>query len=451
MAGVCGPKKGPGTSELGADKFENGPLLRFGGPQAVSEFRSLRAACSPLAEASARISTLSLRGEAPPSLFPLLPLLLTPRALKGILPYTNELKSSFQSLMTEHVSNQWLRDWLDALAFSISGLPASETEAAALAFTLHDMHKTGACLDYPQGGMGRIADVLTEVLTASGGTLHLSSPVASIEIENGRAAGVRLKNGQRVRAKKAVVCNANIWALQSLLRSEEEKLSPEQHLALICGSRDKRMTKSFLHLHLGLDGTGLINTNTAHRSALQPHYTVMAKGLSNGADPCADRNMVAVSVPSVLDSSLTDRENGLIVHAYGAGNEPYEWWQDLSRGSKEYEEKKALAAEYLYESVGRALDLTVEEVRERSDVALIGSPLTHERFLRRERGTYGAAWGSMREGPGTALPGLLLCGDSVFPGIGVPAVALSGANAANTLSNVLTHMVELIKRKDVML
>ena len=51
------------------------------------------------------------------------------------------------------------------------------------------------------------------------------------------------------------------------------------------------------------------------------------------------------------------------------------------------------------------------------------TPLTHQRFLNRHRGSYGPA---IRAGeasfpfPGTPVDGLLVCGDSVFPGIGVP-------------------------------
>ena len=52
------------------------------------------------------------------------------------------------------------RNWLDALAFSLSGLPASRTAAAAMAFVLNDMHRPGAALDYPRGGMGEIIEAL---------------------------------------------------------------------------------------------------------------------------------------------------------------------------------------------------------------------------------------------------------------------------------------------------
>ena len=52
---------------------------------------------------------------------------------------------------------------------------------------------------------------------------------------------------------------------------------------------------------------------------------------------------------------------------------------------------------------------------------LYSTPLTHQRFLNRYRGSYGPA---IRAGeasfpfPGTPVKGLLSCGDSCFPGIG---------------------------------
>ena len=42
-------------------------------------------------------------------------------------------------------------------------------------------------------------------------------------------------------------------------------------------------------------------------------------------------------------------------------------------------------------------------------------------------------------GAGTPIPRLLCCGDSVFPGIGVPAVAASGCIAAHSLVGVGQH------------
>lgn len=72
-----------------------------------------------------------------------------------------------------------------------------------------------------------------------------------------------------------------------------------------------------------------------------------------------------------------------------------------------------------------------------------GTPLTHERYLRRHRGSYGPAISARSgtfPGAGTPIPGLYQCGDSCMPGIGVPAAAASGMIAANTLAPVWSHL-----------
>ncbi len=39
----------------------------------------------------------------------------------------------------------------------------------------------------------------------------------------------------------------------------------------------------------------------------------------------------------------------------------------------------------------RALERIIPDIRSRCEVSLVGTPLTHERFLRRHRGSYGPA------------------------------------------------------------
>lgn len=83
----------------------------------------------------------------------------------------------------------------------------------------------------------------------------------------------------------------------------------------------------------------------------------------------------------------------------------------------------------------------------RTELTLIGTPLTHQRYLRRHHGTYGAAHQAgqaLFPGSTTPLSGLFCCGDSTFPGIGIPAVAASGAIAANTIAPLQKHL-EVLK------
>ena len=127
-----------------------------------------------------------------------------------------------------------------------------------------------------------------------------------------------------------------------------------------------------------------------------------------------------------------------------AGNEPYALWEGMKRSSEEYKKLKKARAEVLW----RAVESVIPDARERTVEYLIGSPITHERFLRRPRGTYGTATEDYLKDGSTPFPNLVLAGDSIFPGIGMPAVAISGASAANSLVGVLQQWRCLDKLKE---
>ena len=97
----------------------------------------------------------------------------------------------------------------------------------------------------------------------------------------------------------------------------------------------------------------------------------------------------------------------------------------------------------------RAIERYIPDVRERVKISLPATPLTHRRFNRRDRGTYGAylpaSSGEQLMGHKTPLKGFYVCGDSTFPGIGMPAVAASGMITAHSIVDVATHWGNLDK------
>mmetsp|Transcript_25062 Transcript_25062/g.83337 ORF Transcript_25062/g.83337 Transcript_25062/m.83337 type:complete len:239 (+) Transcript_25062:1369-2085(+) len=196
------------------------------------------------------------------------------------------------------------------------------------------------------------------------------------------------------------------------------------------------LCKSFMHLHLGVRADAM-------PPDLPPQWTVV-----NSWDVPIDApgNVIVVSVPSILDPSLAP-EGHHVLHAYVPATEPYSEWEGLNRNSAEYRAKKAEAAEVLW----RAVERQIPDVRERATVTMVGTPLTHERFLRRDAGTYGPflrATDGQLPGPKlSACDGLLCCGDSTFPGIGMPAVAASGMLAAHSILSVRQHLQNLDKLK----
>lgn len=475
---------------VGPGHFEDGPLRQFGSsPAALEEFNALRELTRPLVDGAATIPAMAMR----PGSASLVPLLRYLPSLFGIISNGVEVSTGpfapFLNGPIFEVKDAWLRNWLDALAFSLSGLPAERTSAAAMAYVLFDMHREGAALDYPQGGLGEVVNALVKGVEQTskgnvdlGSRVHLRRRVESIEFnaDGTRAVGLRVRKSGGgniiVRAKDGVICNAPIWSLRNLIKNERalrllsggdempaptnrrlnqswtpgpdpvtgrgsvirpraEQTNDENDANLLGKCDAAEMTGSFLHLHVALDAKGL------DLDELQPHYTVMDRGLEGDGSvvdgvvdgPCGELNMIAVSNPCVLDRTLAP-EGYIVVHAYGAGNEPFETWASSRSDStatknaafsdpqtsgkryqtSTYEALKSARAAPLW----RAVESIIPDARDRTVLALIGSPLTHARFLRRPCGTYGAAIEDCLKDGSTPIPNLVLAGDGVFPGIG---------------------------------
>jgi phytoene dehydrogenase-like protein len=65
----------------------------------------------------------------------------------------------------------------------------------------------------PVGGSGRLVDALVDRLQARGGTVRLGAQVTSIDVLGGAATGVRLANGERIRARRAVLADVSAPSL----------------------------------------------------------------------------------------------------------------------------------------------------------------------------------------------------------------------------------------------
>ena len=417
----CHLPEGHFDTTVGAEQFCE-VLERLRGTEAVREWRSLQALMAPLAEAANALPPVAFRSDwgaiqtVGPFLLQMLPHLGNMPRLSG--PFAKIIKD---------IRDPFIRNWLDLLCFLLSGLPANGTIAAEMAFMFAEWYRPNVVLDYPIGGSGALVDALVRGLEKQGGQLRCNAHVVQVVVEKNRAVGVRLRGGSEIRAKKAVVSNASVWDTLTLL---PPKAVPE-------GFRRQRQAtppcKSFMHLHLGIDGEGLPENLPCHH--------IVVKDWSLGVT--APQNVVAISIPSLLDPTLAPA-NKHNIHVYTPANEPWELWQGRSRNGPEYLALKEERAEVMWQ----ALERVIPDIRRRCEVTLVGTPLTHARFLRRDRGSYGPAIpaGSLSffPGPKTPLPGLLCCGDSTFPGIGLPAVAASGAIAANTIAPVEKHL-EMLK------
>src|SRR5579883_121687 len=432
----CFVPEGYFRAAVGAEPFIQ-ILKDWRGPEAVAEWQQLQQIMAPLKAASVAIPPIAVRSDwgVLRTLYPFLPDVLTQARTLF------QLSGPFSKLLEGVVHDPFIRNWLDLLCFMLSGLPARGTLAAEMAFMFADWYRPKVVLDDPKGGGGALIAALVRGLQRYGGQLRLNATVQQILIDSSKetrrapqqAVGVQLKTGERIFARHAVVSNASAW--------DTIKLLPESaRLPAIQKRQNLPACPSFMHLHLGIDAAGL-------PPDLECHYLIV-NDWDVGVD--APQNVVAVSIPSVLDPDLAPPGKHCI-HAYTPATEPYDLWAGIHRNSDRYQQLKVERAQVLWQGLERI----IPDLRDRCDVTLVGTPLTHQRFLRRDRGSYGpaiAAGQGMFPGCKTPLKGLLCCGDSTFPGIGVPAVAASGMIAANTIASVSQHhdlINDIIGGKDV--
>lgn len=329
-----------------------------------------------------------------------------PGALVRLLPQLGAIQGSVGKLLDQTVQDPWVRRLVDLECFLLSGLKAHATIAPEVAFVFGE--RETAPVDYPMGGSEALVNALVRGLQRWGGELRLGTHVEQVLVENGQALGVRLRTGDTIQAP-VVISNATLWDTYAKLLPTDALPTEFRHQALATPA-----VHSFMHLHLGIDATELENLAVHHVVLHDRHRDLTEPG-----------NTCMISIPSVLDPGLAPAGKH-VVHAYTL--EPWEGWQRNAT----YQERKRDRAETLY----RALAKVIPGIRDRVELELIGSPLTHQRFLRRYQGTYGpaiAADTGLLPNCKTPISGLLRVGDSTLPGIGVPAVAASGIICANSL------------------
>ena len=318
------------------------------------------------------------------------------------------VQASVGKIMDATIQDPWVRRLIDLECFLLSGLKAHGTVAPEVAFMLGERDTTP--IDYPIGGSGAIVDALVRAFERHGGELRLSSHVAQIQLDQRKATGVVLKSGEEIQARR-VISNATLWDTYGQLLPKGS-LAPSYQEA----QEATPVVESFMHLHLGIRADGL--------ERLTGHHVVVH---DDQLDVTTPGNTCMISIPSVWDSALAPAGHH-VVHSYTL--EPFEGWTR----DGDYEAKKQAKAETLY----RALERVIPDIRDRITTNLVGTPLTHARYLRRHKGTYGPAIAAGQghfPSPKTPIKNLYRVGDSTLPGIGVPAVVASGIMCANMLKD----------------
>ncbi|MEH1906536.1 MAG: carotenoid isomerase [Nostoc sp.] len=332
-----------------------------------------------------------------------------PLACLGLVKY---LPQNAGDVARRYIKDPQLLKFIDMECYCWSVVPSEMTPMINAGMVFSDRHYGG--VNYPKGGVGQIAQKLVEGLEKAGGKIQYQARVTKILIEQGKAVGVQLANGEVYRGKR-IVSNATRWdTFEQLLPA---KRMPDNEKKW---QQNYQKSPSFLSLHIGLKESVLPAATECHHILLEDWEKMTAT-----------EGTVFVSIPTLLDPDLAP--NGYqIIHAFT----PH-WiddWQELS--VSEYEAKKEEAAWRIIdrlEKIFPGLDAGLDYLE-------VGTPRTHRRFLGREDGTYGPIprrklWGLLKMPFNrTAIPGLYCVGDSTFPGQGLNAVAFSGFACAHRIA-----------------
>ena len=108
----------------------------------------------------------------------------------------------------KYIQDPELLRFIDMECYCWSVVPADRTPLINAGMVFSDRHYGG--VNYPKGGVGRIAQALADGLEKAGGQIRYRSRVTQILTEGGRAVGVRLATGESFRAAR-IISNATRW------------------------------------------------------------------------------------------------------------------------------------------------------------------------------------------------------------------------------------------------
>lgn len=353
-----------------------------------------------------------------------------PRTVAGLLAFARRhplavrwLDRPFGEFLQRHIADAAAREAIMALAGYVTDDPAGASVHQMVPLFGYYLH--GGY--YPAGGSGVLAEALVDAIERHGGRVRLKTRVEQVLVENGRACGVRLGNGEVLRAA-AVIMNADFLAATRTL--VDPAVWPAPFRRMLDAARP---SCSAFAVHLGVRGD-----------------FPDAKPVIHVASPGGG---IGIVIPSLVDPGAappgysTVEILRLVSAADGAG-----WFADAARKddkalrkSRAYAARKTAAGDELIALAEQVLPGLSARIVLRCDA----SPVTFRRYAWSTHGSiYGASLPPGSVGTKSPLPGLVFAG-AVTHGPGVEAVMISGARAAEALVPGLLTTRETARSREV--
>lgn len=318
-----------------------------------------------------------------------------------------------QPAINRFVRSPYLRQLLGRFATYVGGSPYL---APATLNVIAHVEMTGGVW-YPQGGIYRIAQALEKLAGEWGVDIRTQTPVAHIDVQNGRAVAVITQSGERIEAS-AILANADVTSVY-------EHLLP-RHIAQKRLNRLKKQepSGSGLVMLLGIEGE---HPNLAHHNVFfSGDYPLEFANIFKRGIPADDMTVyVAITSKTDHDHAPSGHENWFILVNAPALNSGYDWNSHQSA----YRDK-------VFDQLARfGLD-----IRDKIRIQHILTPHDLQEMSGAWRGAlYGASanskWTAFKRPHNRCgdIRGLYFAGGTTHPGGGVPMVMLSGKVASDLI------------------
>lgn len=195
------------------------------------------------------------------------------------------------SKVSQFIKDDQLRQAFSFHSLLVGGNPFQTSSIYGL---IHALERKGGVW-FAKGGTGALIAGMVKLFEDLGGTVHLNAEIDRIEIENGKATGLVLKNGLRQQFDQ-IASNADVvHTYKNMLRGTKRG---EQNAKAL---EKKRFSMSLFVIYFGLKTT---HPELKHHMVLfGPRYRELISEIFS-ADGLADDFSLYLHAPSVTDDSL---------------------------------------------------------------------------------------------------------------------------------------------------
>jgi phytoene desaturase len=328
------------------------------------------------------------------------------RMLKKGWRHLYKLRGTVASEFNHLFSDDAVRSALSG-ALLYNGLPAQRMPVSAV---LGLVAEIGEGLYVPEGGMGRVPQVLSCALKSRGVPISFNSPVEKILIENGRVCGVRVKGGDQVDATAVISTVSGMLTFSSMMAAKHVPHSIARKL------RQPRLSHRAVSIQLGLSNR--IEAPAHSMSVLPWMKDQQAIFMQDGSEV----KFPVYLVPTLTIPELAPQGGSIVEMFYPVRSDiPLESWDNV---------RKQRLTDLAIAALGRTHDLEIA-------VARVRSPKDFSEGLHLFNGAlYGLSPAAKPDElfpHASGIPGLYLAGQTTFPGYGVGPAMMSGVFAAEAL------------------